>query len=105
LWLIGLEQFVNWAIDHLITKVATIDVYADVNYYHIEQYGEHQYLSHLEEAVMNPSPCAHASLCEFLLAIFTECNSRSTGVLSFAEFDNLLSRAAEVPRTFGFGAP
>ena len=97
MWLIGLEQFVNWAIDHLITKVATIDVYADVNYYHIEQYGEHQYLSHLEEAVMNPSPCAHASLYEFLLAIFTECDSRSTGVLSFAEFNNLLSRAAEVP--------
>merc|ERR1712232_1351702 len=47
---IGLEQFVNWATDHLITKVATIDVTADVDYYHIEQYGEHQYLSHLEEA-------------------------------------------------------
>jgi hypothetical protein len=102
---IGLEQFVNWATDHLITKVATIDINADVDYYHIEQYGEHQYLSHLEEAVSNPSSRAHASLYEFLLAIFTECDSRSTGVLTFAEFDNLLSRAAEVPRTFGLAPP
>merc|ERR1712187_732626 len=37
---IGLEQFVNWATDHLITKVATIDMHADVDYYHIEQYGK-----------------------------------------------------------------
>merc|ERR1712146_287298 len=59
---IGLEQFVNWATDHLITKVATIDIHADVDYYHIEQYGEHQYLSHLEEAVTNPTSRAHASL-------------------------------------------
>lgn len=35
-WL-GLEQFVKWAIDHLITKVATIDVSADVDYYHIQK--------------------------------------------------------------------
>jgi hypothetical protein len=98
---IGLEQFVTWATDHLITKVATMDVHADVDCYHIEQYGEHQYLSHLEDAVTNPWSKAHASLYEFLLAIFTGCDSRSTGVLSFAEFDKLLSRAAEVPRTFG----
>ena len=37
---IGLEQFANWATDHLITKVATIAIHADVDYYHIEQYGE-----------------------------------------------------------------
>merc|ERR1712127_805051 len=101
----GLEQFVNWATDHLITKVATIDVKADVDYYHIEQYGEHQYLSHLEEAVTNPASRAHASLYEFLLAVFTEVDSRSTGALTFSEFDDLLSRAAVVPRTFGWRPP
>ena len=30
--------------------MATIDVHADVDNYHIEQYGKHQHLSHLEEA-------------------------------------------------------
>ena len=102
---IGLEQCVNWATDPLITKVATIDIKADVDYYRIEQYGEHQYLTHLEEAVTDSASRAHASLYEFLLAIFTECDGRSTGVLTFAEFDVLLSRAAEVPRTFGLAPP
>merc|ERR1711982_276096 len=54
---------------------------------------------------MGKNSRAHASLYEFLLAIFTECDSRSTGVLTFAEFDTLLSRAAEVPRTFGLAPP
>ena len=78
---IGLEQFVNWATDHLITKVATSDIAADVNYYHREQYCEHQYLTHLEQAVTDPASRAHASLYEFLFAVFTECDSRSTGIL------------------------
>jgi len=64
-----------------------------------------EHLSHLEEAVTVPTSRAHASLYEFLLAIFTECDSRSTGVLTFGEFDTLLSRAAEVPRTFGLAPP
>ena len=59
----------------------------------------------MEQAVTDPASRAHASLYEFLLAIFTECDSRSTGVLTFAEFDTLLSRAAEVPRTFGLAPP
>jgi len=50
---IGLEQFFNWATYNLITKVATID--DDVHDYHIEQYGEHHNLFHLEEAVTNPA--------------------------------------------------
>lgn len=29
---------VNWATDHLISKVATIDVHADVDSYHIERW-------------------------------------------------------------------
>ena len=63
------------ATDHLITKVATIGIGADVDDYHIEQYGEQQYLTHLEQAVTDPASRAHASLYGFLLAIFTECDS------------------------------
>ena len=46
----------------LLTKLATIDVHADVDDYHIEQYVEHQYLpnliqylSNLDEAISDPS--------------------------------------------------
>ena len=98
---IGLEQFVNWATDHLITKVHTIDTKSEVDFYHVEQYGEAQLLAYLEVAVTDPNSRAHASLYEFLLAIFTEVDTRSSGVLTFGEFDALLSRAAQVPRAFG----
>ena len=37
-----------------------------------EQHGEHQYLTHMEQAVTDPASRAHASLYEFLLAIFTK---------------------------------
>jgi len=35
----GLEQFVNWATDHLITKVATIESGTDVDHCYFEQHG------------------------------------------------------------------
>merc|ERR1712048_864643 len=59
---IGLEQFVRWSFDHVVTKAASIDASAEVD-------------------------------------------SRSAGVLNFKEFDALLSRAAQVPRTFGLAPP
>ena len=49
------------------------------------------------------STCPTSRMYEFLLAIFTECDSRSTGVLSFASAT--LSRASEIPRTFGLAPP
>ena len=51
------------------------------------------------------SSAEHAFLYEFLLAVFTEVDSRSAGALNFKEFDALLSRAAQVPRTFGLAPP
>ena len=55
--------------------MATIDIGADVDYFHIKQYREHQHLTHLEEAVTDKNSRAHASLY------------------------------AEVPRTFGLALP
>merc|ERR1712137_1335039 len=46
---IGLEQFVRWAQDHIITKVGTIDASAEVDLYHVEQYGEAQVLAFLDK--------------------------------------------------------
>ena len=52
--------------------MATTDVKADVDHDYIEQYGEHQYLSRLEQAVTEPASRAHASSYEFFMAILTE---------------------------------
>jgi hypothetical protein len=102
---VGLEQFVRWATDHILTKVGTIDTAAEVDLYHVEQYGETQVLAFLDKATGDVTSREHASLYEFLLAVFTEMDSRSAGVLNYKEFDALLSRAAEVPRTFGLAPP
>jgi len=102
---IGLEQFVRWAQDHIITKVGTIDASAEVDLYHVEQYGETQVLAFLDKATSDINSREHASLYEFLLAVFTEVDGRSSGVLTFKEFDALLTRAAQVPRTFGLAPP
>ena len=45
-----MKQLVNWATDHLVIKVTTIDVEAEMDYYHFEQYRD------LEEVVINQPP-------------------------------------------------
>ena len=82
----------------MITKVATFDIHADVDYYHIEQYGEHQYLSHLEEAVTNPNSRAHASLYEFLLAIFIECDCRCGIMVGMDQKDSYVGDEVQFKR-------
>merc|ERR1711862_472613 len=91
--------------DHVVTKAASIDASAVVDLYHVEQYGETQVLAFLDKAVNDVTSAEHASLYEFLLAVFTEVDARSAGVLTFKEFDALLTRAAQVPRTFGLAPP
>merc|ERR1712048_158935 len=72
---IGLEQFVRWSFDHVVTKAASIDASAVVDLYHVEQYGETQVLAFLDKAVNDVTSAEHASLYEFLLAVFTEVDS------------------------------
>ena len=108
----GLEQFVNWATDHLITKVATIESGTDVDHGYSEQHGEHQYLTHLEQAVTDPASRAHASLHEFLLAIvselygmlamrFGDTDVDKDGKTNAAECDGLCEDIAALPHRFG----
>merc|ERR1712006_19501 len=70
----------------------TIDASAEGDLYHVEQYGEAQVLAFLDKATSDINSREHASLYEFLLAVFTEV-------------DALLTRAAQVPRTFGLAPP
>merc|ERR1712151_701285 len=74
---IGLEQFVRWAFDHVVTKAASIDASAVVDLYHVEQYGETQVLAFLDKAVNDVTSAEHASLYEFLLAVFNLFGFRS----------------------------
>jgi len=98
---IGLKQFVRWARAHVARKVSTLQVKSKVDFANIEYYDEDEFLSYLEYAVNNPTSGAYASLYEFLLKIFVECDKSRTGTINREEFDVLLNRAAMVPRQFG----
>merc|ERR1711862_660612 len=84
------------------TKAASIDASAVVDLYHVVQYGETQVLAFLDKAVNDGTSAEHSSLYEFLLAVFTEVDSRSAGVLNFKEFDALLSHASAEFRKAAF---
>ena len=71
-------------------------------------------MTHLEQAVTDPASRAHASLHEFLLAIFSELYGMlamrfgdtdvdKDGKINAAEFDGLCEDIAALPHRFGFG--
>lgn len=99
--LIGMKQFLRWASDHIVGKVATVDTKSRVDFYHIEQYDEATFLSYLEHALKNPNSSAFSAFYEFLLTIFIESDEDCKGTIVREELDILLARAAHVPRLFG----
>merc|ERR1712107_243622 len=98
---LGLKQFVRFANDHIMKKVATLDLKSKVDFAHIEEYTEKQFLDYLEYALNNPTSGAYASLYEFLLTVFVEADDDNTGTINRHQFDSVLDRAALVPRQFG----
>jgi len=97
---IAMDQFVAWAFDHVVGKVATIPS-TDVNPEHVEDYSEKQYLEFIEVAVNNPGSHEHASFYNFILSCFVEADTDCHGRITFDQFDGVLCRAAMVPRYFG----
>jgi len=98
---LGLKQFVRFANDHVLKKVATLDMKSKVDFAHIEEYDEATFLNYLEHAVNNPTSGAYASLYEFLLSVFVEADVSNKGTINRAEFDLIVDTAAAVPRQFG----
>merc|ERR1712137_1190439 len=75
---LGLDQFVEWAFDHVISKIGKVPA-KDVGLYQVQDYSEEEYIGFVERAVNNPG--------------------------SYEQFDKLLTRAAVVPRHFGLAPP
>jgi len=98
---LGLKQFCRWAKDHIVGKVATLDMKSKVDFAHIEDYDEVTFINYLEHAVNNPTSGAYAALYNFLLTIFVEADLNCKGTINRAEFDLIVDRAAQVPRQFG----
>jgi len=97
---IGLDQFTEWAFEHVAVKVGQIPA-KDVGLYHVEDYTEAEYIGFVERAVNNPGSYEHASFYNFILNCFVEADVECKGRITYDQFHALLSRAATVPRQFG----
>jgi len=102
---LGLKQFVRFAKDHIVGKVATLDMKSKVDFARIEDYDEVTFINYLEHAVNTPTSSAYAALYKFLLTIFVEADVNCKGTINRQEFDAIVDRAAVVPRQFGLAPP
>merc|ERR1712107_834379 len=69
---------------------------------HVENYTEKEYLDFIEVAVNDKTSYNRSSFYNFMLNIFVEADESCGGRVDRAQFDKLLSRAAQVP-PFRFG--
>lgn len=96
----GMQMFVQWAYEHVIKKVAAVK-HSPVDFYHIDNFTEKEFLEYLELAIQDRNSDAHAAFYEYVLTLFVEADATSTGAITFAQFDQLVSQAAGAPRFFG----
>merc|ERR1712019_208512 len=101
---LGLDQFVEWAFDHVISKIGKVPA-NDVGLYQVQDYTEQEYIGFVERAVNNPGSYEHASFYNFILNCFVEADEQCEGRITQDQFDKLLTRAATVPRHFGLAPP
>jgi len=101
---IAMDQFAEWAFEHLIGRMGSIPE-KDVSLLHPENYTQKEYLDFIEIAVNDKTSYNRSSFYNFMLNIFVEADESCSGRVNRAQFDALLSRAAEVPRHFGLAPP
>merc|ERR1712224_707598 len=75
---LGLDQFIEWAYDHVVTHVPKVPA-KDVGLYHVEDYSEEEYIGFVEKAVNNPGSYEHASFYNFILNCFVEADEQCQG--------------------------
>ena len=98
---IGAAQITDWATTHIAGKIAEIDTASEVDFYHVANYSQADFLKAIEIAVTNENSREYASLYEFLLTAFVKTDAICRGEITYAEFNKLIKCAAAVPRTFG----
>merc|ERR1719265_405863 len=101
---LAMGQFISWCNGHIFSKVKTIDT-RKVDFAHLGDYSEEEFINYLEKAVTDPTSGASSSLYNFLLTIFVEADEGCRGEINIAQFDKLVSLAAAVPRHFGLAPP
>merc|ERR1711982_165812 len=90
---LGLDQFVEWAFEHVVAKVGKVPA-KDVGLYHVQDYSEAEYLDFIARAVNNDGSYERSSFYNFILNCFVEADEQCQGRITQDQFDKLLTRAA-----------
>merc|ERR1712023_430745 len=96
---IGAAQFTDWATTHIAGKIAEIDTASEVDFYHVANYAEADFLKAIEVAVTNKNSREYASLYEFLLTAFVETDATCRGEITYAEFNKLIFESMDDTKT------
>jgi hypothetical protein len=98
---IGAAQFIDWATKHVAAKVKTSKSLKVVDFYHVDNYNQEDFLVAIDNAVNKPDSADATRLYEFLMTIYVEEDHACKGVVTLDGFQRLVNRAALVPREFG----
>ena len=85
---IAMGQFIEFAYERIFHKDLTVDM-SRVDFGHVDQYTEEQFLDYLEKAVNDPKSGASVSFYNYLLTIFAEADTKCKGQITFDDFDEL----------------
>jgi len=100
----GRIKFIEWAYDHMVTRVPKVPV-KDVGLCRIVDYSEEECIGPVDKAVINPGSYVLASFYNCILNCFVVADEHCQGRNTYDQFDKLLSCADTVPRPFGLAPP
>ena len=97
--MIGLEDWVRYAMDHIAGKVRTMKDTLD--FQHLESRSPDDFVRYCEVALSNPHSEEYKSLYEHLFKTFVESDVEENGAIRRQQFDGLIEDAAKAPRVLG----
>jgi len=97
--MIGLEDWVKYAMDHIAGKVRTMKDTLD--FQHLESRSPDDFVTYCEVALSNPNSEEYKSLYEHLFKTFVESDLEENGAIRRQQFDDLIENAAKAPRVLG----
>merc|ERR1711862_220399 len=103
--LIGLEQWIEFAIAHIKQKVQEIN-WTTIDFCNLESAGADEFIAFLNKALQAKDSEEYKSLYEFLFKTFVEADPNQSGdITSLDQMDQLIEQAASAPRALGLAPP
>lgn len=91
---ISFDEWLKYSVDHIYAKVSAIKPHI------LEDGSKDEFVAFIKKAV-NTSSGEYKELYYFLLKVFADADKDYDGQISVDEFDNMIERAAAMPRKYG----